>query len=89
MTCKGALFETSFNCALDCGGGGTSSCGDGICNGVEDCLSCEQDCNSKLNGNPSGRYCCHSLPLKSYLVAYGLGCDDALCTADGKQCGYE
>ncbi|MHC5111248.1 MAG: hypothetical protein ACYTHJ_15370, partial [Planctomycetota bacterium] len=31
---------------------------DGTCDPGEDCNNCSSDCDSKLNGNPSGRYCC-------------------------------
>lgn len=31
---------------------------DGICEEVEDCKSCPGDCDGKLTGKPSGRYCC-------------------------------
>jgi subtilisin family serine protease len=31
---------------------------DGVCEPGEDCHNCSSDCDSKLNGRPSGRYCC-------------------------------
>ncbi|TDJ55177.1 MAG: DUF1566 domain-containing protein [Planctomycetota bacterium] len=31
---------------------------DGICDPGEDCETCGNDCDSKTNGPPSGRYCC-------------------------------
>lgn len=31
---------------------------DGVCDAGEDCDTCPQDCDSKKNGHPSGRYCC-------------------------------
>jgi hypothetical protein len=32
--------------------------GDGVCEAGEDCLSCGGDCAGRLNGEPSGRFCC-------------------------------
>lgn len=46
----------------DCGGG-SSSCGDGVCGMGESCdgrsgtSACSADCDGKVNGKPSGRYC--------------------------------
>ena len=61
--CSGGVDEDcdgQIDCAdLDCLGAPAcqSSCGNGICEPGEDCHTCN-DCPGKLNGPPSGRYCC-------------------------------
>jgi hypothetical protein len=44
------------------GGGGGSVGGvcdnDGVCESGEDCNSCANDCEGRLNGKPANRYCC-------------------------------
>ena len=46
-------------------------CGDGVCEGSEDCSSCPRDCPGKTSGNPQRRFCC----------AAGGGCVGAACSA--------
>ncbi len=52
--------------------------GDGACEPGEDCNNCPSDCRSKVNGNPSSRYCCDGdLP----------DCGDSRCSESGFSCG--
>ncbi len=57
--CDGSTDCADINCSTDvtCLLPGTA-CGNGICEVGEDCNSCSADCDSELNGNQSGRYCC-------------------------------
>lgn len=52
---------------------------DGICGPGEDCNNCPNDCGSKINGNPSSRYCCDG--------DIAPDCGDPRCSEGGFICG--
>ncbi len=80
-TCESG--EDCDNCPNDCPAGSGASCGNGICETAdgEDCSSCPDDCNGKLNGRPSGRYCCGDGSAPN-----GVTCSDNRCTGGGNTC---
>jgi beta-lactamase superfamily II metal-dependent hydrolase len=39
-------------------GGTVSACGNGTCDGGEDCTTCPDDCPGRTGGKPSKRFCC-------------------------------
>ena len=65
------------------------ACGDGLCNGLEDCLSCAADCGECVCGSGTcdpGESCtgcpsdCGSCSGDCCETHDGAGCDDAWCT---------
>lgn len=52
-----APAETAFS-AADPACQPTGCDNDDVCEPGEDCENCPNDCDSKTNGPPSGRYCC-------------------------------
>ena len=55
--CDGSTDCNDSDCAAD------PACqdpcdNDGVCEPGEDCDNCSNDCDSKTNGNPNGRFCC-------------------------------
>jgi hypothetical protein len=53
VDCDDADCSEDPSCAT---GGGCDN--DGVCEPGEDCDNCGNDCDSKVNGPPSGRFCC-------------------------------
>lgn len=61
-------------------------CGNGICDAYagEDCLSCPEDCRSRLTGPESKQFCCGAKkPLNN------IGCSSAACNTRGWICEPE
>jgi len=54
--CDGAIDCADSDCSSDpsC----SSSCGNGVCESGEDCISCSADCDGRTNGKPANRFCC-------------------------------
>ncbi len=75
--CEGG--EICDTCPNDCPSGPIPTCGDGTCDPLagEDCTSCAQDCNGKLTGRPSDRFCCGDP---------ATGCGDPRCNSGGFVC---
>jgi len=48
-----SAYEDSKNCPADCGGGGPTCDGDGVCESNETCASCTHDCCPDQGGNDS------------------------------------
>lgn len=45
--CNDTLLETCVTCPRDCQESTCGKCGDGVCEGEEDCNNCYEDCKSK------------------------------------------
>jgi hypothetical protein len=78
--------EDCNTCSNDCisGGGGTSGCGNGICEPDigEGCLSCAIDCAGRQVGKFPKRFCCGDGDGTN-----PVGCGDPRCTKGEFDCG--
>ena len=89
VTCPDQGWDSgTLGCNPTCDGFDESACDNFGCpnticepqNG-EDCLSCPDDCNAKLQGNPIAKFCCGD--------GNGVNpahCDDPRCTGNGNTC---
>jgi hypothetical protein len=76
--------EYCTTCPNDCiSGGGTASCGNGVCEPFagEDCVTCAHDCNGKTNGPASRQFCCGDLSGSGT-----VDCSDSRCSESGYSC---
>ena len=65
----GGTLACAGNCTFDTSG--CFECGDGTCEGSEDCENCSADCDSRQTGKPSLRFCCGNGVAEP---AEGAGC---------------
>ena len=88
--CDGNVDCADSDCDLDI----ACTCGNGVCDPGEDCLTCSADCIGVTSGKPANRYCCGDGTCEgpedqtNCAVDCGGGsyCDDGTCDPSEDEC---